>query len=302
MAITRREFLLSGLGAVSTASLVASPLFSWAAQAGISTSGMPLILVATGASPAENVRKVIAALGGIDKFVKPGDRVFIKPNSITPQSPEFAVNTNPDVVSEVVRLCSKAGASQITAAMHDDRRATEENGIGKAFEANGGTWKVVNEVSMYRRVNLPLGLLLRETMVVNELLDCDVFINIPVAKHHGGSRLTLGMKNYMGLNWDRQIMHTTDLHQTIADLVTVRKPDLTIIDATRMLLNNGPAGPGSVREARTIIASADLVAADAYAATMFKHKPADIPHIRYAAEMGLGEMNLNKMDIQRLKA
>lgn len=139
-------------------------------------------------------------------------------------------------------------------------------------------------------------------MVIKELLDYDVFINLPVAKHHAGSRLTLGMKSYMGLSWDRQVMHTIDLHQTIADLVSVRRPDLTIIDATRILLNNGPGGPGSVREVKSVIASPDPITADAYAATLFKHDPRSIRHIRCAYEMGLGEIDPDRMDIHKLQA
>lgn len=301
MAITRREFLKSSIGAVSAASLATTPLLSFASKAGKFESKPPLLMVSTGESPSENVRKVIAALGGMEKFVRPGDRVFLKPNSISRLGPQFAVNTNPDVVREVARLCRMAGAAQITAMTHDDVQVAEVNGIGATLEAEGGTIKGANDVAMYQQVNLPMGLILRQTMVIRELLEYDVFINIPVAKHHSGSQLTVGMKNYMGLNWDRQVMHRTDLHQTIADLVTVRKPDLTLIDATRILLNNGPSGPGTVGEMRSVIASRDPVAADAYAATLFKHEPRSILHVRYAYEMGLGEMNPKHMDIHKFK-
>jgi uncharacterized protein (DUF362 family) len=300
MALTRREFIKSGLGAVAAASVTSLPLLSHVAEAGKLSAKMPLLMVATGDSPALNVRKAVEALGGIEKFIKPGDRVFLKPNSITRVGPEFAANTHPDVVAEVARLCRKAGASEIWAYAHDDPSSWIHNGIGNAIEASGGIIGAANAVTAYQQVNLPMGLILRDTMVIREFLEADVFINLPVAKHHAAAQLTLALKNYMGLNWDRQIMHRTDLDQTIADLVTVRKPDLTVIDATRMMLNNGPSGPGTVREERTIVASTDIVAADAYTATLFKHEPGEIRHIRFAAEMGLGVADLKKMEIRKL--
>lgn len=300
MSLTRREFLKSGIGAVVAASVTPLPLFSYVAKAGKASQQMPLLMVATGDSPTINVRKTVEAFGGMETFIKPGDKVFLKPNCITRVGPEFAINTHPDVVAEVARLCKKAGASEIWALSHDDPSVGAYNGITNAIEAAGGVLDGANSISGYQHLNLPMGLILRNTMVIREFLEADVFINLPVAKHHAASRLTLAMKNYMGLNWDRQIMHQTDLDQTIADLVTVRRPDLTVMDATRMLLNNGPSGPGTVREEKTIIASADIVAVDAFTATLFKHEPGEVRHIRYAAEMGLGVMDPKKMNIQKL--
>jgi len=200
----------------------------------------------------------------------------------------------------VTRLCQKAGAGKIIALAHDQAGVWVPNGIGNAIEAHGGTIGVSNVIDGYVEVKLPLGLIMRQTMMIKELMDADVFINLPVAKHHGGSQLTLGMKNYMGLAWDRIIMHNTDLHQCIADLYTARRPDLTVMDATRILLNNGPSGPGSVRVEKTIAASPDGVALDAYTASLFKREPKDIPHIRAAGEMGLGVTDLNRMAIKQI--
>ncbi|MFH1735960.1 MAG: DUF362 domain-containing protein [bacterium] len=300
MSITRRDFLKSGLGLAGAAAIAGSPLLPLTAQAGKALL-KPSIMVATGDSPADNVRKVLEALGGIEKFVKPGQSVFMKPNCITEMGPEFAVNTNPDVVAEVARLCKKAGAGNVFALAHDQAGVWGPNGIGNAIESNGGTIGVSTAIADYIEVKLPLGLILRDTMMIREFMEADVFINLPIAKHHGGAQLTLGMKNYMGLNWDRIIMHNTDLDQTIADLYTVRRPDLTVMDATRMLLNNGPSGPGSVRLEMTIAASTDGVALDAFTATLFKHEPHEIGHIKAAGEMGLGVIDLKKMDIKKLK-
>ncbi len=297
MVITRRDFLKSSLGMVSAASLASTLPLSWMAKAQSADSGRPLLIVRTGLSPAENVSKAIAALGGIEKFVKPGSKVFLKPNSISRLGPEFAINTHPEVVREVARLCRLAGAAQVSAVSHDEADIWEANGIGAALQAEGAAYRSALDIGSYRRINLPLGLLMRETMILNDFLEAEVFINLPVAKHHAGSQLTIGLKNYMGLNWDRRIMHNTDLQQCIADLVSVRRPDLTVVDATRILLTNGPGGPGRVRECQSIIASTDPVAADAYAATLFKQEPRNIRHLRYAGEMGLGELDLNRVQI-----
>ncbi len=295
MKSSRRRFLK---GAALSAAAVASTPFTALAEKKTSEGGGPPVMVCRGGSPAENTGKAIDELGGIGKFVKPGDRVFLKPNSISSLKPEAAVNTNPEVVAEVARLCKKAGASDILAMAHDDAAVSRMNGIAEALESNGGKYIAANNMNQYTEVNLPRGLLLRRTMVVKELLDYDVFINLPVAKHHAGSQLTIGMKNYMGLNWDRIIMHRMDLHQTIADLVTVRPPDLVVVDATYILLTNGPGGPGSVRETKTVIASTDQVAADAYAAKLFKQNPRDIRHFKCAYDMGLGEIDPERMKIQ----
>ena len=298
MSLNRRDFLKSGLGLASAASLASAPVFSWMTSTAQGAGRLAPLSVASGESPADNVQRAIQALGGIEKFVKKGSTVFLKPNSISNLGEEYAINTNPAVVREVAKLCRLAGASKVIAVSHDEASPWEANGIGSALTAEGATWRVANDQADYQTVKLPLGLLLRETAVIKELLEADVFINIPVAKHHAGSRLTIGMKNYMGLNWDRLVMHNTDLQQCIADLVSVRRPDLTVVDCTRILLTNGPGGPGTVRQCNQVIASPDLVAADAYAATLFKLEPRAIGHIRYGNEMGLGEMDTKKMDVR----
>ncbi|NQS96972.1 MAG: DUF362 domain-containing protein [candidate division Zixibacteria bacterium] len=299
MKLTRRDFVKGGAAAASTAALASTGIFTFSGRSEAAKRYRSSVMVSKGGSPAENVLKVITALGGMEKFVMAGDRVLLKPNSISSAGPESAINTNPEVVGEVVRLCRKAGAREILAMTHDDASAWGLNGIGEAIEANGGSVMPANDVEQYQGVNLPRGIILRVAMVVKELLEFEVFINIPVAKHHGGVQLTLGMKNLMGLNWDRYIMHRTDIHQTIADLATVRRPDITIIDATRMLLTNGPSGPGTVRVEDAVIGSTDPVAADAYTATLFEREPHSVRHIQHAYELGLGEIELDMMDIQR---
>ncbi len=290
----RRGFIRNSAGVAAGAAVVGIPVLS---NAGKETYKAGL-MVAKNGSPAENTRKAIEAAGGIGKFVKTGQRVFIKPNCISTSKPESAINTNPEVVAEVVRLCQKAGASEVLYMGHDGEAAWAGNGIGAALDAHGAKKVGANSIDQYVDVKLPRGLILRETKMIKELMEYDVFINIPVAKHHAGAQLTLSMKNYMGLNWDRVIMHRSDLHQTIADLNTARPADLIVMDATRMLLTNGPGGPGSVREEKTIVVSSDPVAVDAYTASLFKLDPRNIKHIRCAHEMGLGEIDERNMRIK----
>ena len=153
---------------------------------------------------------------------------------------------------------------------------------------------------LYQAVPVLRGRLLQNEEIIKDVLDADVFINMPIAKDHAGTRLTLGMKNHMGINWNRGYFHQYGLHQGIADLATVVKPDLIIMDANRILLTNGPGGPGQTREDKTVIAGTDQVAVDTYTATLFNLTPRDVPHIQYAYELGVGEANLKKLNIKEI--
>ena len=297
MSIDRRNFLKSGLSLAGAATLASCPVFPWITRAGELTANAPLLAIASGESPAENVRRAFQALGGIEKFVKQGSKVFLKPNSFSKLSEDFAINTNPAVVGEVARLCRLAGASQVIAATHDED-VWEVNGIGAALKAEGVLYRSANRRRDYQPVALPKGKILAKTEMLKELIEADVFINIPVLKHSPEVYLTAGLKNTMGLNWDRQIMHQIGLHQTIADLASFRIPDVTVIDCTRILLSNGPYGPGEVRRANQVLASGDPVAADAYAATLLKLEPREVDHIRFASDLGLGEMDVKKIEIR----
>jgi uncharacterized protein (DUF362 family) len=298
--MNRREFLKDSAKIASALTLASTPLIKCFAQTDSLTASTSRVIVAEGDSPADNVRRAVQALGGIEKFVKPGDTVLLKPNSMSNLSEEYAINTNPAVAGEVARLCRLAGASRVNAITHDNARPWKRNGIGAALKAAGAAYRSANDFEDYQLVTLPKGIVLRQTDVIKELLSADVFINIPVAKQSPEVFVTIGLKNFMGLNWDRMIMHETDLHKTIAELASVRRPDITVVDCTRILLSNGPYGPGSVRETKQVIASTDPVAADAYTATLFKLNPLQIDHIRFAHELGLGEIDINKLDIMKV--
>ena len=265
----------------------------------------PIVVVAEKDKPAELVRKAIKALGGMGRFVKKGNRVLIKPNIAFARPPEGAANTNPEVVAELVQLCFEAGAREVIVLDYtlDPARITYEmSGIAKAAEAKGARMVYVSPRD-FVPIEVPKGKILSayDVRVLKQVLDADVFINVPIAKTHGSARLTLGMKNLMGVIQDRGSWHRSgDLHQCIADFVTAVKPHLTVIDAIRILASGGPKGPGRVEQKDTIIASTDIVAADAYAATLFGLTPSDVPHIIKAAELEVGVADLKRVKIVKV--
>ncbi len=256
------------------------------------------LAVAKGDSPVKNCLSAVEALGGFSRFIREGDRVVVKPNPVGRGGPELATSTHPDMVETVVRECLRLGATRVTVLSHDDQRSFLMNGIAAAVERGGGILKPLMDVGQYREVVAPRGTILRRELIAADLLDADVFINMPIAKHHAGAEVTMAMKNLMGLNWDRVHYHQTDLHQCIAELAATVRQSLIIMDANHVLLTNGPVGPGEVLDARMVIAGVDPVAVDAYATRAFFREPNLIRHIRIAHELGVGEIDLAKLDIR----
>ena len=266
----------------------------------------PHLVVARGGDPGELTRRAIAALGGIERFVKPGANVIVKPNICNAyHGPEYASTTNPDVVAAIVALCLGAGAQRVRVMdfpfAGSSQASYETSGIATAVGAAGGQMESMNRLK-FRETAIPQGKNLRSSNIYGDILDADVVINIPIAKNHGSAGLTLSMKNLMGVIQDRNTLHARGLHQCIADLNTVIRPQLTVVDAYRMLMANGPTGGNldDVKQANTVIASADGVAADAYATTLFGIQPAKIGYIKLGAEMGLGTMDLGAIKIEEI--
>ena len=262
------------------------------------------LAVVTGGTARERVEAAVRAMGGINRFVRPGNRVVVKPNIAWARTPEQGANTDPEVVAAVVNLCRQAGARQVVVIDHtcsNYRMSYQQSGIEAAARQAGAQVLPADQEKYYRQVNVPEARILRSPLILNEVLDCDVLINLPVVKVHGGADVTLAMKNLMGVVWDRGAMHSTNLHQTIADLNFAVKPKLVLLDATRILTSNGPAGPGNVRTLNQIVAATDTVAADAYGAKILGFSPEKIPHIRLAHQMGLGEMDLQSVRINNIK-
>ena len=248
----------------------------------------------------------LEALGGIGRFVKPGQSVVIKPNCAWDKGPEMGANTHPDLVGHVVKLCREAGASRVVAFDHSCdawQRVYRVSGIQKAVEENGGEMLTGADESMYREHANPEARNLKSAKVHQAILDSDVYINMPVLKHHGGARMTACMKNAMGLVWDRGFFHSHDLHQCIADSVLLRKPDLNILDAYAPMMRNGPKGKdkNDLLLLKALLAGTDIVAVDAAAAMMMGIASGEVRHIDLAAEMGLGQKDPAKVAIKRIK-
>ena len=300
--ISRREFLING-GKLSLAYMGLSlfPKVNFLkSEVTKGYSDVPDLAVAKGGDPVINTLKAIEALGGIQRFVQKNDKVAIKPNPITPTGPEIAANTNPLVVETVVKMCIQAGAREVVVLSHDPLRSFEGNGIMEASTRAGGRVLAATSRDLYQSVPVLRGKILHEVEIVKDILDADVFINIPIAKHHAGATVTLSMKNLMGINWDRAYFHRNGLHQCIADLSTAVKTDLIVMDANRILLTNGPNGPGQTSEEKTVIAGTDPVAIDTYSTTLLGRNPQDIAHIRFAYELGVGQIDLSKLDVKQI--
>lgn len=260
------------------------------------------LIVSQGTDPDSLIEKGFAALGGIGALVKKGSTVVLKPNFSVPRKPEEAATTNPALVAAVVKQCFAAGAKMVNVIDYPFQSppvCLNNSGIKAAVEAAGGKAYAINEQRFYTKVDAG-GKILKTMLFSADVLNADVFINFPILKHHNTTNLTIGMKNMMGLIWDRGYFHRTDLTQCIAELMAFHKPDLTIIDATRGIINNGPTGPGTIREWNQVIFGVDPVAADSYAAVLFGHKPEDIEYIAAAAQLGIGEKDLSKITVVKV--
>jgi uncharacterized protein (DUF362 family) len=209
-------------------------------------------------------------------------------------------------MKRVVEMCFAAGAKSVS--MFDNpcdqwQRAYANSGIEKVAKDTGATLISGKDETVYRQVEIPNGEKLREAKVHSLVLDSDAFINVSVLKHHVGTRITACMKNLMGVVWDRGFYHRTDLHQCIADFLTLKKPTLNILDAYAPMVRNGPRGKSAddLVVMRTLLVSTDIVAVDAAGAKLLNQQPSEIRHIAIAAEMKLGTMDLEQVDIRRLK-
>jgi uncharacterized protein (DUF362 family) len=298
--LTRRRFLHDSavFGATLASGSIAGAL--WGARAGGASAPDADLAIAKGDSPAKNVMAAVGAIGGFSRFVHEGAKVVIKPNPIGTSSPDRALNTHPEMIEAVVRECFRAGAREVIAISHDEMRSMQANGTRDAVERPGGTLRALDTMEQFREVLVPRGRVLRRVHLAADLVDADVFINMPIAKHHAGSRVTVTMKNLMGVNWDRNYFHATDLQQCIADLASAVPHTLVIMDANHVLLTNGPVGPGEVLRARQVVASVDPVAVDAYATRFFGLGPDDVPHIRGAYDLGVGEIDLARLRVKEV--
>ena len=249
------------------------------------------LATACGEGPTANIRQALAAIGGIESFVKPGERVAIKPNCAWDRTPEQAANTDPELIGELVRQCLSAGAVKVTVldnSCHDPGRTFIRSGIEKAARDAGADTAHQRNTGTVR---LDLGgTALGPWEVLRPIAEADRVINVPIVKHHSLSRATLGMKNWFGAVVGRRPNLHQRIFQVCAELGAAFHPTLTVIDATRILTSGGPTG-GSlalVNPADCVAVATDPVAAEAWGAGLLDLGPEQLPHIAIAARLGLG--------------
>jgi uncharacterized protein (DUF362 family) len=297
--LSRREFLEKS--AVATAAMAA-----WPVRGG----SPPDAVEVSGGDAASRVAAALVALGGIGRFVRPGDHVVLKPNAGFANPAAWATTTDPEVVVAVAKACLAARAKQITVVEYPlakGEKCLERCGLTAALAAVPAVRiKVLGAPGDFQQVDVPGGVALRSVAVARAVLSADALVNVPVAKAHGQAGVSFGLKNAMGLIGDRAAFHQMlDLHQAIADLGRVVRPRLTLLDATRALLTNGPAGPGEVVELGKLVAGVSVASVDALGLGLARFNQrqltaADVPHIALAGRAGLGETDVSKLRVARV--
>jgi len=301
----RRDFFRKGIGAGIAAGAALSITPGNKLFAGSASMVDYDLVAAKGGEPGTMFDQAIQSMGGMEKYVKKGQSVVVKPNIGWDTTPERAANTNPELVARIVEHCLAAGAKDVYVfdnTINEWTRSYKNSGIEKAVKDAGAKVLSGKSKGSYHEIAVEGGKKLKSVLVHQLILESDVFINVPVLKSHGGTVLSLSMKNLMGVVWDRRWWHANDLHQCIADITTVVKPDLNVIDAYRVLKKNGPRGVSTadVVNMKSQIIAENMVAADTAAAKLFGKEPGQIGHIRIADEMGLGSMDLSKLTINRI--
>jgi uncharacterized protein (DUF362 family) len=301
--MTRRKFLKTAAAGIALG-LAGCPSLSFAKE--------EYDLAVISGEPVAATRKALDVIGGISRFIKKGQRVVLKPNMSFSRTPEFSATTHPLVVATVAQACMEAGAQQVLVLDHTLQRAElclERTGIQEACKNIPGVYVLaLQEKKFFREIKIPQGKVLERVEVIKEVLDNSVLISIPVAKSHSATGVSMGMKGLMGLIWDRESFHSQfNINQAIADLGTVIKPQLTILDATRALASGGPGGPGEVKKPNLIIAGIDPVAVDSYGVSVApwygqNFKGRQVEHLLIAHQRGLGKIDIDQLKIFKEKA
>lgn len=265
---------------------------------------LPVLAAVEGESPAAITRAAIDLLGGMKAFVSKGDKVVIKPNIGWDRTPEMAACTNPEVVKTLVELVLNAGAKRaivIDNSTNQAKRCYVRSGIQEAVKQAGGDMLYVDD---YRVKKLALkGEWLKEWEILLDVVESDKIINVPIAKVHSFSRLTLGMKNWLGATAGSRNQFHQSLDKTVVDLAAFFKPRLTVLDAYRILVRNGPQGGrlSDTEMRNTVVAGTDPVAVDSFGASLFPVEPRDLPYLAMARARGLGEFDLGKVRLEKRK-
>ncbi len=278
----------------------------------LAASAGPDVVDVSGTDPAAMVAAALAGLGGMQRFVSQGDYVVIKPNAAFANPPEWGTTTHPQTVVAVARACLAAGAKRVLVLEYPQakgQKCLERCGLAGALDGLADvSVRLLEGKKDFRRVEIPGGVATQEVDVAKAVLSADVLISVAAAKAHTATGVSFGLKNAMGLIYDREAFHTRfDLHQAVADLGRVVRPHLSIVDATRALLTNGPAGPGETATPGRMVAGTASASVDAYSLTLARFNqrqmtPEDARHILLASKAGLGEIDLAKLGISRVQA
>jgi len=300
--ITRRKFLKTAVAGMALG-ITGKHSFSFGKE--------EYDLAVISGEPVAATKKALGAIGGISRFVKKGQQVVLKPNMSFARTPDFSATTHPSVVATVAQACMEAGAQQVLVIDHTLHRAElclERTGIREACKDISGVHVLtLQDRKFYREIKIPQGKVLERVEVIKDVLDSPVLINIPVAKSHSATGVSMGMKGLMGLIWDRESFHSQyNMNQAIADLGTVIKPQLTILDATRALTSGGPGGPGEVKKPNLIIAGVDSIAVDSYGVSIVpwygqNFKGRQVEHLLVSHQRGLGKIDIDQMKVIKEK-
>ena len=307
----RRDFLKTSVVAGAALSIDFTGL-----QAALSSNTMaveqaPEMVAVMGGEPEVMLDKALETLGRLGKYIKKGQKVVIKPNIGWDRTPELAGNTNPGLIKALVKKCLEAGAEKVTVFDHtcdNWQKCYESSGIAAAVKEAGGIIMPANDEKYFKEVSIPNGVKVKSAKIHEALIEADAWINVPILKNHGGAKLSCAMKNYMGIVWDRRFFHQNDLQQCIADICTwQKKPVLNIVDAYRMMHQNGPQGKSAadVATLKSMIVSPNIIAIDTAALALFNQvKKLDmeaVSHISKGEELKLGTTDLKKVNIKRIK-
>ncbi|SPD72850.1 conserved hypothetical protein [uncultured Desulfobacterium sp.] len=302
----RRDFIIKGvLWGLAAGSLTSLPRISRAVEAVTGADKACDMVAIKGGEPDAMFDKAMEAFGGIKRFVKPNQTVVVKPNIGWDVPPERGGNTNPKLVRQIIKHCLDAGAKEVYVFDHPcDQWAKcyENSGIEQAVKEAGGKIIPAHKEGYYGDIEIKRGERLKSAKVHEKVLESDVFINVPILKSHGSAKVTVGMKNHMGIVWDRGYWHRNDLHQCIADFATFKRPDLTVIDAYYVMKKNGPRGVSvaDVEVMKSQIIATDPVAADTAATRMFGLDPNEVGYIKSAQRLQVGTMDLSTLAINKI--
>ncbi len=273
--------------------------------------GEPDLAVISG-EPAAATRKALETLGGMSRFVQKGQRVVLKPNMSFASGPDRGSNTHPAVVLTVAQMCLEAGAERVMVLDYPLQNAElclKRTGVAAACKDLKNVYvQTITDRKFFREVKVPQGKVLDKVEIMKEVLDSQVLISIPVAKSHSDTGVSMGIKGLMGLIWDRGSFHGKyNINQALADLATVLRPQLTVLDATRALTTGGPGGPGDVVRPNLVVAGIDPVAVDSYGVTVAswygqQFKGRQVEHILAVHQRGLGKIDLDQLKIAKANA